>query len=129
MGTRAALIRRALEAGCDSIEHASYLDDETIRLFKAKGAWLVPTEMAPIAALASARAGLLPPAILPKAERAAADMFANTVMGSRNVFEACGRVGAEFEPSIVADVWLDLFSARDITAIPHARPRAVAAAS
>ena len=42
---------------------------------------------------------------------------------------ACGRVGAEFEPSIVADVWLDLFSARDITAIPHARPRAVAAAS
>ncbi|MCV7535269.1 glycosyltransferase [Micrococcus luteus] len=43
--------------------------------------------------------------------------------------EACGRVGADFEPSIVADVWLDLFSARDITAIPHARPRAATAAS
>lgn len=43
--------------------------------------------------------------------------------------EACGRVGADFEPSIVADVWLDLFSARDITAIPHARPRAATPAS
>ncbi|MFL0399014.1 glycosyltransferase family 4 protein [Micrococcus luteus] len=43
--------------------------------------------------------------------------------------EACGRVGADFEPSIVADVWLDLFSARDITAIHHARPRAATAAS
>jgi imidazolonepropionase-like amidohydrolase len=35
-----------LAAGGDSIEHGTYLDAESIRLFKAKGAWLVPTLMA-----------------------------------------------------------------------------------
>ncbi|MEE2916379.1 MAG: amidohydrolase family protein [Pseudomonadota bacterium] len=69
--------RAALEAGVDSVEHASYLDDDTIRLFKAKGAWLVPTEIAPIAALAQARSGALPPATIPKAEAAAAAMHAS----------------------------------------------------
>lgn len=66
--------RAALEAGVDTIEHGTYLDDETIRLFKAKGAWLVPTEIAPVAALAQARGGALPPATIPKAEAAAAAM-------------------------------------------------------
>jgi len=33
-------IRRAIEAGADSIEHASYLDEETIRLAKKQGTWL-----------------------------------------------------------------------------------------
>lgn len=42
----AAGINAALRAGVDSIEHGTYLDDESIRLFKAKGAWLVPTLMA-----------------------------------------------------------------------------------
>jgi imidazolonepropionase-like amidohydrolase len=69
--------RAALEAGVDSVEHASYLDDDTIRLFKARGAWLVPTEIAPIAALAQARSGALPPATIPKAEAAAAAMHAS----------------------------------------------------
>jgi len=69
--------KAALEAGVDSVEHASYLDDETIRLFKAKGAYLVPTEIAPLAALAQARAGALPPATIPKAEAAAAALHAN----------------------------------------------------
>ena len=36
-------IRFAVEAGVDSIEHGSYLDDETIKLMKAKGTYLVPT--------------------------------------------------------------------------------------
>lgn len=66
--------RAALEAGVDTIEHGSFLDDDTIRLFKEKGAWLVPTEIAPLAALAQARAGALPPASIPKAEAAAAAM-------------------------------------------------------
>lgn len=66
--------KAALEAGVDSVEHATFLDDETIRLFKAKGAYLVPTEIAPLAALAQARAGVLPPATIPKAEAAAASM-------------------------------------------------------
>ena len=64
--------KAALEAGVDSIEHGSFLDDEAIRLFKAHGAYLVPTMMAPVTALAQARAGQLPPAVIPKAEQAAA---------------------------------------------------------
>ena len=64
----------ALQAGVDSIEHGSFLDDEAIALFKRSGAYLVPTEMAPVAALAQARAGALPPATIPKAEAAAAAM-------------------------------------------------------
>ncbi|WP_125257728.1 metal-dependent hydrolase family protein [Brevundimonas fluminis] len=35
-----------LRAGGDSIEHGTYLDDESIRLFRQNGAWLVPTLMA-----------------------------------------------------------------------------------
>ncbi len=36
-------INAALKLGADSIEHATYLDDESIRLFKKGGACLVPT--------------------------------------------------------------------------------------
>lgn len=36
-------INAALRAGVDSIEHGTYLDDESIRLFKETGAYLVPT--------------------------------------------------------------------------------------
>jgi imidazolonepropionase-like amidohydrolase len=64
----------ALEAGVDSIEHGSFLDDRAIALLKKTGAYLVPTEIAPVAALAQARAGALPPATIPKAEAAAAAM-------------------------------------------------------
>jgi imidazolonepropionase-like amidohydrolase len=39
--------KAALRAGVDSIEHGNVLDDEAIRLFKEKGAWLVPTLSAP----------------------------------------------------------------------------------
>ena len=39
-------IKAALRAGVDSIEHGSMLDDEAITLFKATGAFLVPTLMA-----------------------------------------------------------------------------------
>lgn len=67
--------KAALEAGVDSIEHGSFLDDEAIRLFKAKGAYLVPTMLAPRAALAQARGGQLPAATIPKAEAAAAAML------------------------------------------------------
>lgn len=66
--------RGALQAGVDSIEHGSFLDDEAIALLRRTGAYLVPTELAPVAALAQARSGVLPPAIIPKAEAAAAAM-------------------------------------------------------
>ncbi len=65
-------IDAALRAGVDSIEHGSFIDDETLKLFKAEGAALVPTAVAPIAALAQARRGDAPAPQLAKAEEAAA---------------------------------------------------------
>ena len=64
--------RAAVEAGVDTIEHGTFLDDATIKAMKAHGTWLVPTMLAPRAALAQARGGMLPPATIPKAEQAAA---------------------------------------------------------
>lgn len=43
-GTRG--INAALSAGVDSIEHGTFLDDESIRLFLERGAFLVPTILA-----------------------------------------------------------------------------------
>jgi len=65
-------IRSALEAGVDTIEHGTYTDTSLHALYKDKGAWLVPTMMAPHAALAQARAGDRSPASLVKGEEAAA---------------------------------------------------------
>jgi len=39
-------VNAALRAGVDSVEHGTYLDAESIRLFKAKGSYLVPTLLA-----------------------------------------------------------------------------------
>jgi len=39
-------INSALRAGVDSIEHGTYLDDESVKLFKKNGAYLVPTLLA-----------------------------------------------------------------------------------
>jgi imidazolonepropionase-like amidohydrolase len=39
-------IETAVEAGVDSIEHGTYLDDKGARAMKAHGTWLVPTLMA-----------------------------------------------------------------------------------
>ncbi len=72
-------IDAALRAGVDSIEHGSFIDDETVKLFKAEGAALVPTAVAPIAALAQARRGDAPGPQLAKAEEAAA-AHANSMM-------------------------------------------------
>lgn len=74
----------ALRAGVDSIEHGSFIDDETVRLFKQRGAALVPTAVAPIAALAQARGGQAAGPQLAKAEEAAAShaaSFARAVRG------------------------------------------------
>jgi imidazolonepropionase-like amidohydrolase len=67
-------IDTAIRAGVDSIDHGSFIDDQTIGLFKERGTYLVPTMMAPIAALDQARRGDRPPASLAKAEEAAAAM-------------------------------------------------------
>jgi len=39
-------VNAALRAGVDSVEHGTYIDPESIRLFKAKGSYLVPTLLA-----------------------------------------------------------------------------------
>ncbi|MGX1746161.1 MULTISPECIES: amidohydrolase family protein [unclassified Brevundimonas] len=39
-------INSFLRAGGDSIEHGTFLDDESIRIFKANNGWLVPTLLA-----------------------------------------------------------------------------------
>jgi imidazolonepropionase-like amidohydrolase len=65
-------IKTALESGVDSIEHGTYTDAQTNALFKKNGAWLVPTMIAPHAALAQAKAGARSRNTLLKAEEAAA---------------------------------------------------------
>ncbi|HKU16113.1 MAG TPA: amidohydrolase family protein [Steroidobacteraceae bacterium] len=65
-------IKTALESGVDTIEHGTYTDAQTNALFKKNGAWLVPTMIAPHAALAQAKAGARSKATLAKAEEAAA---------------------------------------------------------
>jgi imidazolonepropionase-like amidohydrolase len=44
-------IKNALRAGVHSIEHGIYLDDEAIELMLERGAFLVPTLLAPVAVL------------------------------------------------------------------------------
>src|SRR5690606_32069794 len=39
-------INAALRVGVDAIEHGTYLDDESLRLMKARGVYLVPTLLA-----------------------------------------------------------------------------------
>ncbi len=72
-------IEGALRAGVDSIEHATFTDAETLALFRQTGAYLVPTMIAPEAAVAQARAGQRPPAVLAKAEEAARIAYAKHV--------------------------------------------------
>ncbi len=52
-------IRVAVQAGVDSIEHGSTLDDETIAMMKQRGTYLVPTLMAQEAVESQARSGIL----------------------------------------------------------------------
>lgn len=64
-------INAALRAGVDSIEHGTFTNDETFRLYKQTGAYYVPTLMAPAAALADGKRGALTPAQYEKAQAAA----------------------------------------------------------
>jgi imidazolonepropionase-like amidohydrolase len=67
----AAGIKAALRAGIDSIEHGSFLDDEAIALFKAHGAYLVPTIIAGKTVESAAKIpGFFPPRIAEKALKA-----------------------------------------------------------
>ena len=69
-------INAALRAGVDSIEHGSYADAESIRLFKETGAYLVPTLLAgdTVVKMAS-NSNFMSPAIKAKALRVGGDMM------------------------------------------------------
>jgi imidazolonepropionase-like amidohydrolase len=64
-------INAALRAGVDSIEHGTFTNDETFRLYMQSGAYYVPTLLAPAAALADGQRGALTPAQFEKARQAA----------------------------------------------------------
>ncbi len=74
----AAGINAALRAGVDSIEHGSYADEESIKLFKKGGAYLVPTLMAGDTVVNMAKTtDFMSPAIKAKAIRVGGDMIEN----------------------------------------------------
>ena len=68
-GDKAA--RMAVEAGVDSIEHGSFLSEDTLKLMKSKGTYLVPTRLAVY--WVNKQAAALPPAIAEKARAAYAE--------------------------------------------------------
>ncbi|HWK75732.1 MAG TPA: amidohydrolase family protein [Povalibacter sp.] len=77
-------IKAALEAGVDSIEHGSFTDAETNALFKRNDAWLVPTLLAPRAAVEQGRAGSRTRTSLLKAEEAMAAHAKNVATAVRS---------------------------------------------
>jgi imidazolonepropionase-like amidohydrolase len=101
-------IKAAVRAGIRSIEHGIYLDDEAIGLMLDRGAWLVPTLVAPRGVLAAAEAGMaIPDAARRKAAEVAeahADSFRRAVaagvkvaMGTDSGVTPHGRNLAELE--------------------------------
>lgn len=58
--------KRAIRAGIDSIEHGTFVDDETLRMMREKGTFLVPT-LATRSGLAESK---FPPLVRQKADRA-----------------------------------------------------------
>ncbi len=82
-------INAALRAGVDSIEHGSYADEESIKLFKQTGAYLVPTLLAGDTVVTLAKnSDFMSEAIKAKALRVGADMiahFKNAVKAKINI--------------------------------------------
>jgi imidazolonepropionase-like amidohydrolase len=70
-------INNALRSGVDSIEHGMLLDDESIELFKERGAFLVPTLTAPSCILEHAADGGQPDYVVRKAREINEHMAAN----------------------------------------------------
>lgn len=69
-------ILNALNAGVRSIEHGIFADDECFEVMKDKGAWLVPTLLAPVALIRSIDAGVRVPAAAEAKARAVVDTHA-----------------------------------------------------
>jgi imidazolonepropionase-like amidohydrolase len=75
--------RLAIAAGVDSIEHGSFLTEDTLKLMKSKGVYLVPTRMAVY--WTNKMADTFPPNIAAKARAAAS--------AHGNMFKAALRIG------------------------------------
>ncbi|HEY0731079.1 MAG TPA: amidohydrolase family protein, partial [Chitinophagaceae bacterium] len=61
-------MKRAIRAGVNSIEHGTFMDDETIELLKKNGTYYVPTITAGKSVADSAKIpGYYPPLVVPKA--------------------------------------------------------------
>ncbi len=71
-------IEAALRAGIDSVEHGTYLDKETVKLFKKYDAYLVPTVLAgaTVVEMAKDPDGFLPPPSRAKALEVGPQMIA-----------------------------------------------------
>jgi imidazolonepropionase-like amidohydrolase len=77
--------KRAVAAGVDSIEHGSFLSDDTLRKMKEKGVYLVPTLFA--GAWVGEKADHFPPAIAAKARTASAAM--------QSMFQRATKIGVK----------------------------------
>ena len=73
-------LNAALRAGVDSIEHGTFLDEDSLQLFKKRGAYLVPTLLAgdTITAWANDPNSFLSPLVRTKAERVGPKMIGAT---------------------------------------------------
>ncbi|HEY0511789.1 MAG TPA: amidohydrolase family protein [Thermoanaerobaculia bacterium] len=80
-----AAAKIAIAAGVDSIEHGSFLQDDTLRQMKEKGVYLVPTLFAGF--WVGEKADRFPPAIAAKARAAAAQM--------QSMFQRAAKIGVK----------------------------------
>jgi imidazolonepropionase-like amidohydrolase len=81
-----AAARLAIEAGVDSIEHGTFLTEDTLKLMKKKGVWLVPTRLA--AYWVGKTADTYPPQIAAKARAVGpvhAEMFKTALRVGVNI--------------------------------------------
>src|SRR5271165_3260229 len=102
--------KRAINAGIDSIEHGTFLDDEAMRMMKARGTYYVPTMMAAQGLREVLEKGYLPPQIAAKAraamaalDQAVAKAIAKNVkiaLGTDSSVYPHGRNGEEFRQMV-----------------------------
>lgn len=124
-------VNAALRAGVDSVEHGTYLDADSIRLFKAKGSYLVPTLLAGdtvtrqaetaewMPAAVRAKARIVGPLMIDAVRRARA-AGVNMAFGTDSGVSAHGDNGREFALMVQAGVPpIDAIRAATVWAAAH----------
>ena len=74
----------AVNAGVDTVDHGTFLDEATVKAMIRQGTWLVPTMLASATAAEQARSGALPAATIAKAEQAVTAARASHVLAIRS---------------------------------------------